>query len=419
MAERNGKTSTDYQHPYRPLPVRAFNFVAGSGGNTRLSSPLNIQNLLNRAKQKAGHFDFGDDDHLPALKVLVRSINEEARLSPIGRLIQKSRLTSALVHRLRIQSLLKKHPEIHDIDLGTIIMITGLQRTGTTVLHRLLHSHPDIRGVTGMEAMEPVPTGNANTGKAAIQPLRAILAQKVISYLAPQFITVHPIDYNEPEEDVLLLDLCFMSQAPEATMHVPSYSCWLEGQNHTQAYGYLRTVLKVLYWQRPGRYWVLKTPQHMEFLDVFLKVFPEALVVQTHRDPRKALPSFCSMVAHGRAIFSDHVDPREIARHWCRKTRRMVELTMQVRARANAARFIDVSYYDLMENPVAQLQRIYRRADIKFGTEIVQTAENYMNAHPKNRFGKHVYRLDDFGLNEKIIEDNFSIYREKYAIPLE
>ena len=412
MAKTDFTTSTDYEHPYRPLPVRVFNSIGRSGS-------LNVEELLNVARRKTGLSDFGGDGHLQALEVLVKSINEEAGLTPTGRLIQKSRLTGALVQRLRIEALLKKHPEIEDIDLGAIVLVAGLPRSGTTLLHRLLHSHPDIRGVSGVEALEPVPAGDAKRHEATARKLRAVLAKHAISYLSPQFAAIHPIDPREPEEDVMLLDLNFMSQAPEAIMHVPSYSSWLEDQDHTQTYEYFRKVLKILCWQCPSKNWVLKTPHHMEYLDVFLRVFPDATVVQTHRDPRKTLPSFCSMVAHNRAIFSDHVDPREIARHWARKTRRMVELTMEVRAGANPGRLVDVSYYDLIKDPLGQLRQVHRRAGIDFDDEAMQTAEKYMDRNPKNRFGKHAYRLDDFGLDEQTIEENFSSYRAEHEIPFE
>ena len=418
MARKNLQTSTDYENPYRPLPVRIFNSAGKLGEKLGLSSSLDIEKLTEAAIRKAGLRDFGDDGHSEALEVLVNSINEEAELTPTGRLIQKIRLTDALVHRLRIEELLKQHPEIHEIDLGKIILITGLQRSGTTILHRLLNSHPDIRGVSGTEALNPLPARNRAGGTIA-RNAQAIIAQRLVSYLSPQFMAVHPIDHKEPEEDVMLLDLNFMSQAPEATMHVPGYSRWLEQQDHTQTYEYFRKVLKILCWQRPAGNWVLKTPHHMEYLDVFLNVFPTATVVQTHRDPRKTMPSFCSMVAHNRGIFSDHVDPREISRHWLRKARRMVELTIRSRDKADADRFVDVSYYDLMKDPVAELNRIYLKAGVDFDAEAARQAGAFMKKNPQNRFGRHVYHLSDFGLSEEIIEDHFSFYREKHKIPFE
>ena len=119
--------------------------------------------------------------------MLVDSINGEADLTPTGKLIQRSRLTSALIQRLRIEELFKKHPEIHDVDLGSVILITGLQRTGTTFLHRLLYSNPDIRGLTSAEALEPVPAGRGRTPRQAVRTTRAMLAQRLLAYLSPQF----------------------------------------------------------------------------------------------------------------------------------------------------------------------------------------------------------------------------------------
>ena len=419
MAAGNFVTSTDYGNPYRPLPVKMFNFMGKAGEHLGLSGSLKTGVLIDAAKRRTGLADFGDGGHRQALEVLVMSINEEARLTATGRLIQKSRLADALVQRLRIAEQLRIYPEIQDIDLGKIILVTGLARTGTTLLQRLLDTNPAIRTVSGMEGLEPVPAGNTREHGATARRQRARLAQQAISYLSPQFAAVHPIDHTAPEEDVMLLDLSFMSQSAEATMHVPAYSRWLEEQDHTRTYEYFHKVLQVLCRQRHGSAWALKTPHHMEYLDVFLKVFPGATVVQTHRDPRRALPSFCSMVAHARALFSDHVDSKEIAEHWRRKTRRMVDLAMQTRARNEPGRFIDVSYYDMVQDPVSQLERIYRHAGMDFSGAVVRKAEEFVAMNTQDRFGRHAYRLSDFGLDETLIEANFSSYREKYAIPFE
>lgn len=419
MPKRGVETPTDYVHPYRPLPVRAFNRMGRVGRRLGWSGTLDVNALVDHATRKTGLADFGDDGHARALEVLVQSINDEADLTATGGLMQRSRLATALVHRLRIRELLKRHPEIEDIDLGSILLITGLQRTGTTLLHRLLFSNPDVRGVTGAEALDPVPAGARQGRRRSAGRTRARVAQRVLGYLSPHFNMVHPVDHDEPEEDVILLDLNFMSQAPEATMRVPTYSRWLEQQDHAQTYAYFRCVLKILCWQHPGRRWVLKTPHHMEYLDVFLKVFPEAIVVQTHRDPRKTLPSFCSMVAHSRAIFSDAIDPGEIARHWRRKARRMVERAMRTRDAARPDQFMDVSYYDLIADPIGQLRRITQRAGIGFGDTAVRMAEQYARAHPQDRFGRHAYHLSDFALDAKAIEHDFGVYRERYAVPFE
>jgi len=412
-------TSTDYENPYRPVPVRLFNRLGGAGRRLGVSGRLEVDALLDAAQRKTGLSDFGGGSFLGALGVLVESINDEARLTPTGRVIQKSRLIEALVYRLRIEEVIRRHPEIDSMGLPNVIMVTGLQRTGTTLLQRSLNSLPGVRGVSGGEGL--VPVGAADTSKPVerVRRRRAVLAEKTISYLAPDFMTIHQIDPSEPEEDVLLLDLDFKSQSPEATMRVPTYSRWLEGQDHTSTYEYFRRVLKVLCWQRPAGAVVLKTPQHLEYLDVFLKVFPDATVAQTHRDPRIAVASFCSMVAHSCGIFSDDVDPAEIGRHWCRKTQRMVDTAMQTRAGTDTGRFADVSYYDLLEDPIAEVRRICELAGIGFDIGAERSATRYLEANPQNRFGTHNYRLADFGLSEQVIDEAFSSYRQAHAIPFE
>ena len=412
-------TSTDYENPYRPLAIRAFNRIGRAGRRLEQAGRLDVDSLVDSAQRKTGMTDFGTDGHLRALGVLVESINAEARLTATGRLIQRSRLSVALANRLRIQEMLRRHPEIDDIYLGGIVLIAGLPRTGTTLLQRLLSSHPEIRGITGPEVLHPIPDVDDVERGERTRERRAVLAKRAFSYLAPQFTVIHPIDHDQPEEEVLLMDLTFMSQSSEATMHVPSYSRWLEGEDHTWTYEYLQRVLKVLCWQRPGSTWVLKAPQHMEHLDAFRRVFPDATIVQTHRDPRKTVASFCSLVAHARGLLSDCVDPLEIGEHWYRKTRRMVQRSTRTRRDAANHRFIDVSYYDLTRDPIAELRRICTRAGIAFDDAAEREAARCIEANPKDRFGRHTYRLGDFGLSEQLVDEGFASYRERFAIPFE
>ena len=409
------ETPTDYRRPYRPWPVRALNAL----GQLRSGPGLNVETMLARARSRTGLSDYGDEWFLEPLRVLVESINTEARLTPVGRWIQRRRLEAALANRLRVEDVLRRHPEIRDIDLGGVIVIAGLQRTGTTTLHRLIASHPDIRAVTAWEALNPLPLPGETRARPRARIRRGRMAERAIAYLAPAFFAVHPIEHDAPEEDVLLLDLSFMSQSAEATMHVPAYARWLADQDHTRSYEYFRTVLKALQWQRPAGHWVLKTPHHLEYLDVLLAVFPEAVVVQTHRDPQQSVVSFCSMVAHGRGVFSDLVEPREIATQWVEKTRCMVERAAAVRAGADPTRFVDVSYYDLLERPVGQLRRIYRQAGVPFGEAALHAAQETARRDVQHRYGRHTYDPASFGLTTESVERRFRTYRERHAIPTE
>jgi hypothetical protein len=236
--------------------------------------------------------------------------------------------------------------------------------------------------------------------------------------MAPDFFAIHPVEAEAPEEDVLLFDYGVWSTVPEAMMRVPSFSAWLERQDHRAAHRFYARVLRYLQWQRPGGAWILKTPHHLEHLDALLEVFPDARILQTHRDPAQVLASFCSMIAHSRGIFSDRVDPREVGRHWFAKARRMIERSMAVRDAADRdGRFLDVHYDRLVADPPAELRRVYEF----LGEPLAPPAEAAMRAwlrdNPQHKYGRHRYRLEDFGLARDEVARAFADYRARFGIP--
>ncbi len=418
------QTSNNYRNPYRPLPIKLFNAGGRALESFGLFGSLDANTLIEQAKKKTGLTDlgpgFGDGDiFFQAFHKLVQCLNDEAQLTPFGKLIQKTRLVSALSTRLRIQELVRKHVEIQDADLGRVIVIAGLQRTGTTTLHRLIAADPNMRSLLSWEALNPLPLEGEERGKPQKRIKLAQQAEKALAYMAPEFFAIHPVEHDAPEEDILLLDLCFMSQAPEATFHVPTYAKWLEEQDHEPAYRYLKTVLKVLEWHQPNKNWVLKTPHHMEHIDQLLKVFPEATIVQTHRDPQKTTGSFCSMVAHGRGVFSDQVDPVEVAHHWTNKVELMMRRSIETRASAPKERFADVSYYDLLKDPLGEIEKVYQQAGIFLEESSKQAMSVTQSKNKQHRYGKHVYDIADFDLSVGSIEEKYAFYREHYSIPNE
>ena len=411
------ETSTDYTRPYRHWSVALLNRAGRAARRLGLDDRMDADRLMAAARRKTGLSDFGDEWFLEPLEVLLESINEEAHLTPVGARLLGARIVSALAVRLRAERLLREHPEIRDLDLGKVIVIAGLQRTATTTLHRLIAADPGVRALRSWEALNPVPLPGEKPGDPRGRLREAKLAVRAIRFLAPDFLAVHPLDPDAPEEDILLLDASFMSQSAEATMRVPSYARWLEGQDHKRPYEYLATLLRILQWQRPGRCWVLKTPHHLEHLDVILEVFPDVSIVQTHRDPKKSVPSFCSMVAHATGLWSDRVDPHAIAAHWVQKTLRMIERSTNVRKTSADGVFVDVLYRDLAADPIGALRTVYRAAGIDF-TEAAGTAARRVAVRDvKDRHGRHVYAAASFGLDDGAIDEAFGSYRRAYGIP--
>jgi len=409
----------DFERPPPPWPIRAYNALGPALDRAGMSPKLEVESLMATAKKKTGLDDYGDEWFREPLGKLIESLNEEAGLSPLGRTIMHTRLIGALTTRLRAEALFAAHPEILDIDLGHVIVIAGLQRTGTTTLHRLLSAEPKMRSMLSWEALNPAPLANEKPGEPKARIRQGVIAERGLKYIAPHFFAIHPVEHDAPEEDVLLLDVSFMSQSPEATLHVPTYAAWLETADNTPAYAYLRKLMQLLSWQRPAEHWVLKSPHHMEYIDTALDVFPEATIVQTHRDPRKTMASFASMVAHGRSVFSDVVSVKGVAEHWMRKVKRLMQLSMDVRERRGDEHFIDVSYYDLIEDPVREVERVYAKAGIPFDETSRAAVTTTKKRNVQHRYGRHKYGLEDFGLSPEQIEHEFGFYRARYDIPIE
>ncbi len=404
--------------------VRLANRIVGSLLKRRvLRISLDEAALIEAAEERTGLLDLGDASFRQPMRVLLRAIEQEARLHAVGRMITRERMIAALATRMRLEELLRRTPRIEQERIERPIVIVGLPRTGTTLLHRLLASDPRVRALASWEALSPVPLEGEGERDRRIAAARR--AESGLRWMAPDFFAVHPIDALAPEEDVLLLDLAFRSTVPESTLRVPSYAHWLEGEDQRPAYRYLHRVLQALQWQRPitraetegeQARWVLKTPHHLEWLDVLLEVLPDATIVWTHRDPHQVVPSFCSMLAHGRGVFSDEVDPHEIGRSWLRKGARMMSRAMQVRATVGEERFVDVHYRTLMENPLAVMRTIEERAGLRWNRDVETRMRDMLRSEVQHRHGVHRYDLSAFGLAERDVDKSFEEYRATFRV---
>lgn len=402
MVVSDRQTSRRYRRPHRPRPVAAAERML-----RRLRgepSPLVAQRLVDAARRKTGLTAFAEGDPMGPLERLCTALEQEAQLTWTGRELTRARLMAALTSRLRLRALFDRNPAMADVPVERPLFVTGLQRTGTTLLHRLLSATPGFRGLRSWEALDPV---------AAVRPfgleprrLTAKAAEGTLRYLAPDFFAVHPVEADAPEEEVVLMDHTFVSQVSEASYHVPSFARWVQEQDHRIAYRYLRRCLQALSWQTPElpARWVLKSPVHLEQLDALLDVFPDATVIQTHRDPLETIPSFCSMVAHGRGVFSDEVDPLEVGSHWLSKVERMVRRAMDCRRRRPDGDFGDVLYPDLIDDPVAAAAEVSARAGIPLDDGARASLRGWLADNPQHKYGRHVYEATDFGLTPRGIE---------------
>ena len=414
------ETSTDYSTPHRPALIAALNRTLGALGIG--CGEIDPEKLLNAASHTAALADYGSDDFMARLSILTASMNREALLTPTGRFMASRNIVRMLVNRLRIESAIKRDPCICDLPMQDPVFIIGLQRTGTTAMHRLIASDDEkFRHLASWEAINPAPyPGKENVPRDRDPRIfTARMGRRALEYLAPDFFAIHPVKELDPEEDCLLFDYDFWSTVPEATMRVPTYSLWLERQDHTAAYRYYKKVLSYLYSQhRQGR-WILKTPQHMEHLNELFAVFPDARVIQTHRDPVRVIASFCSMIAHAYGIFSDEVDPAEIGRHWSAKAVLMVKRSLEARENYPPDRFIDIAYRDIVDDPESAVRKIYETLGLPFSGDDADRIRGWKHDNPQHRFGRHRYRAKDFALDVSGLRKQFLEYTRRFKIPEE
>lgn len=415
------ETSRDYSRPHRPAFVRMLNGL----GRLAPDRPLQADALI-AAARRAERLDRFDDDEA-ALRVplerLLDALASEGRLTTFGKLMTREKLLGSLRVRLRAQAWFERHPEIRATPLARPIFVTGLQRSGTTLLQRLLGRLPGARPIAAWEAFEPAPELDWRHGTsrdADPRFARTRRAERWMQRLSPDLFAVHPMDAAAPEEEAVLMDHGWLSQVSEVSYHVPSFQAWYEAQDQTPAYAWLIRAMQLLAWQSgpPIDFWVLKTPQHLEWLDVLFAAFPDAIVVQTHRDPTTTIASYCSMIGHLRGLMSDRVDPRAIGDYVVEKIARMLDRATAVRDARGGAGFVDVDYRELTADPLAVLDRIVAQAKLPIAGPLARDAElqAWLATQGQHRHGVHRYAAGDFGLDEARLRERFVDYRERYGL---
>jgi hypothetical protein len=371
----------------------------------RPSDPWATANELHAlASQVTGLEDFGPDDYSDGLAELISSLERDADLTARGRTVMRAMVRGALAARLVSEAGWRAHPECAQVCLDRPLFVTGLPRTGTTALHRLLTADPAHQGLELWlaEAPQPRPPRPTWADNPVFQYIQAGCERHHVEH--PEFMGVHYMAADQVEECWQLLRQSMRSISWECLAHLPSYSAWLAGQDWTPGYRRHRRNLQLI-GLGAGRRWVLKNPSHLFALDALLAVYPDALIVQTHRAPEVAIASVCSLAAQATAGWSDTFAGEVIGRDQLELWASGVERFGAERARHDATRFFDVSYGDLVTDPVGTAEAVYAHFGLPFGG----AAADAMRAlSTGGRAGAaHRYTLADFGLTEEQVAERF------------
>ena len=376
---------------------------------------INANEILDQAKSETGLSDLGEPLFFEGLNRLIDSINNEANLNEIGIQAQPIRIQGLLTNRLRFEEDLKKFPEILDQEIIAPIVIVGLPRTGSTMTHRLLASDPNHTAMLWWEGRYPALLPGEKRGDIETRMELGKAEVDAVVAASPEALDIHPWDYKGADEEILLLEHNFLSTVPESFMALPSYSEWIEDQDHTLAYEDLKKFIQYLQWQNPGREkkrWVLKSPHHLGFIDKMISVFPDAKIIQTHRDPIKTVPSFCSMCANLFEPLTTNFDKVFIGKHWSNKLTRALNHCMNI-SEQHPNNFLDLEFLNMIKDPIDEMKKIYEFIGEPFGekTEVAMEAWREENKH---EMGAHKYSLEEYDLTESQINDNFAKYQQKY-----
>ncbi len=414
--------SVGFQVPPFPLPMRAVLGAWKLAARAGVGVPrFDEAKMIAEARRNTGLHHFGDDDFVEPMRRLFYSFEEEAGLHLLGRAVMRGAAVRALECRLKLSQLRDLHPELVAQPVERPVFITGMQRTGTTKLHRLLSCATELRHLPSVEALRPAPLGRpvANEpGDFERRARQAKIAEWGMKYLSPDLFAIHPIEADSPEEDVFLFDVTFISPAVDASLSVPSYTRWIREIDQRPPYAYVRRLIQLLLWQRPGRY-LGKTPHYQENLDVLFDVFPDGKVIHTHRDPRKVVPSFASMMAHTGALLADDVDGAAVGRRVADQMANSVERAIVARRAVGEGRVLDVHYRDLIGDTMGTMRKVYDFLELEWSQASVSRMEKWVGANPQHKYGRHRYTLADFGLDGDELDERFKAYRERFGVERE
>jgi hypothetical protein len=382
---------------------------------------LDDQTLLKRASRATGLDDFGDDDFRPALRRLTRSLEEDARLTLFGSYFARRQLLEHLQHRLRILDYRKRNPEVAEERIVRPIFITGLPRTGTTLLHGLLSEDPAHRSPRSWEVDDPCPPARADTYHTDSRIERTEKRFQRLHQLAPDFQAIHPIGSLMPQECIVLTAGEFMSLRFEMCFDVSGYQRWLVDQDMAPAYRFHRMFLQHMQSGMATNRWVLKSPGHLGPLDALFDQYPDAVVVQTHRDPIRIVPSVASLEYAMRQVASDDLRPAQLGRQMLWLWSSMLEQGMESRRRhpERESQMIDLHMSEIVADPVGCVRRIYDRFDLGFTPALEARMKSFVAAHPRDEHGVHQYSLESFGLDASEIRQKFKGYCEYFGVASE
>jgi hypothetical protein len=381
--------------------------------------------LAEAARRTGGLDDLGEGPFLEPMAMFLESLEREARLSEIGRLIAQERVLLHTVNRLNYVNDRKRFPAIADERIVAPVFIIGFPRTGTTILHDILAQDPDSRAPFTWEVMFPSPPPEAATATtdpriarcAATMPTRQTETER-----DRQFRAMHPMGATLSQECVTMMGETMCTPLFHNQFRVPTFEDWVDHDaDWSHVYAFHERQLQHLQWHHQRDRWVLKTGAHLWGLEHLLRTYPDARIVFTHRDPVKSVTSYASLTTLVHSKGSDDVDRFEIATDWTARLKRVIDHAMEVRNSGTypQAIFYDMHFSDFVADQFAVVSDIYTALGLPMTDEAAVRMKAFIADNPKGKHGLHLYTPEEYGIDPVVVRRDFRAYIEQYDLPPE
>ena len=386
------------------------------------TSRLDTERIVSQACESTGLDDFGEDTWREGLERLADSLAETGALNELGGQIAEGECTMYLASRLCITEYRRQHPEIAEVDVTPPIVIVGQGRTGTTILHDLLAQDRENRVPLTWEIDRPCPPPEAATYETdpRIEEVEAITAG--VELLIPGFLSMHPMGARLPQECVRMTVGDFRSVMFPTQYRVPSYAQWvLNEADMAPAYRWHRIFLQHLQSRHPAQRWVLKSPAHIWCLPELLAEYPNAVLVQTHRDPLRVISSLSSLIATLRRIASDDSTIAVAAAEFADYIIDGLDRSVTAREDGTVApeRVVDLHFAEFMADPFSTIHRVYERLGLELSAGSEARMREFLARNPSDRHGTHTYSMADTGLDAGELRERARRYQEYFDVPSE
>lgn len=374
--------------------------------------------LIEQASQATGLNYFGGESYREGLDVLVNDLNAGAAKgwhneSGIARSAHD--ISHWLKNRLKVEDYLKQNPELLSRPIERPVFVMGVPRTGTTLMSNLLAADPARRSPLTWEIDDPVPPATSATLTTDPRALARLAEEKAMHAANPDMGKYYRGSAIYPNECVFFMAHDFKTLMIESKGKLPGYKEFIFSCDMTSAYEYHKKFLQVLQHHAPG-VWNVKKPSHALWLETIFQVYPDARVIWTHRDPFTATGSLCSVISLSHLAHMGKIDAEWLGEDYSWQAAEHANRIMDFRDKFGEDKIIDVHYADLVSDPVGETKKLYAKLGDEWSSATEAGIQGWVDDNPQNKFGKHEYKLAQYGLSMEQLEPLFERYLSRYDV---